>query len=276
MLGHDLFARLCLDHDVTGKDVEDFDLASADSCRQVIEETAPEVVVNAAAYTNVDGAEADRERCFAVNAGGVKNLVEACRGHRIKIVHFSTDYVFDGTGGKLYREEDAPNPINVYGASKLAGERFLEESALDCLLIRTAWLYGRNGKNFVRTILEKAETQKALTVVDDQTGSPTFTWDLAGAVKILVEGGKNGIFHVTNRGYCSWYDFARKIIQYAGYKDVTVEPCKTEELARPAKRPPFSGLSGEKFVQATGKTLRTWQLALHEFIDHRGYAYHKG
>lgn len=268
MLGSDLVDRLGLDHEVIGKDADDFDLASAGSCRQIIEETAPELIVNAAAYTDVDGAEANRELCYAINAQGVENLVTACADRAIKIVHFSTDYVFDGTKGKPYTEEDLPNPLNVYGAAKRQGEIFLQAYGAPYLLIRTEWLYGKNGRNFVKAILEKGKTNKILRVVDDQIGSPTYTWDLAGAVKVLIDGNHRGTYHVTNRGLCSWYDFARKILQYGGLDDVTVEPIKTEDLARPAPRPPYSGLSGKKFRETTGKTLRVWQVALREFMDH--------
>jgi dTDP-4-dehydrorhamnose reductase len=273
MLGSDLTTRLSLDHEVTGKDVADFDLASENSCRKIIDEAMPQVVVNAAAYTNVDGAETNQELCWAVNAHGVKNLALACRDSRIKIVHFSTDYVFDGTKKDLYTETDTPNPINVYGAAKLAGERFLQDHAPDFLLIRTAWLYGKNGKNFIGAILGKAKTDKALSVVDDQIGSPTYTQDLAAAVKILIEGGHNGIFHLTNRGLCSWYEYALKIIHNTTLTDVTVTPSKSATLARPAKRPLFSGLSNKKFMEATGKTMRVWQLALLEFMDQMDHSY---
>jgi len=268
MLGSDLLLRLYLDHEVTGRDVDDFDLTSESSCRKVVEEAMPQVVINAAAYTNVDGAEANRDLCFGVNALGVSHMARVCRDHRIKLVHFSTDYVFDGAKGDLYEEDDLPNPINVYGAAKQEGERLLKTHTDDFLLIRTAWLYGRNGKNFVRTILEKAKSEPKLTVVDDQIGSPTYTWDLAGAVKLLIEGGYGGTFHITNRGLCSWHAFARKILLYAGLPDIVVEPATSNDSTRPAKRPLFSGLSNKKFTDATGKTLRVWQLALHDYITH--------
>jgi dTDP-4-dehydrorhamnose reductase len=268
MLGCDLFSRLGVDHDVTGKDIDDFDLTSGDSCRAVIEEVMPQVVVNAAAYTNVDGAETNRDLCYAVNAEGVRNLVVACQDRRIGIVHFSTDYVFDGAKGEPYTEEDLPNPLNVYGASKLQGERFLRDHTAPFLLIRTEWLYGKNGKNFVGTILEKAKTERNLKVVDDQIGSPTNTWDLAGAVKVLIDGGHAGVYHITNRGVCSWFDFARKILQYAGMDDVTVDPIASSSLSRPALRPLYSGLSGKKFRETTGKTMRVWQIALQDFMGH--------
>jgi len=267
MLGSDLMLRLAVSHDVIGKDVEDFDLTLEGDCRRVIKECSPDVVINAAGYTNVDACETDRERCFAVNAVGVKNIALACGGKGILIVHFSTDYVFDGRKKTPYLEDDEPAPLSVYGSSKLEGERFLQALSDRWLLIRTAWLYGKNGKNFVKTILEKASAVKTLDVVDDQIGSPTYSWDLAGAVQLLVEGGQQGLFHLTNRGRCSWHEFARKILQYAGKNDVAVRAIPTAALARPAVRPAWSVLSSRKFTEATGKTMRFWQIALQDYLE---------
>ncbi len=270
MLGSELMLRLAGAHDVTGRDMDAFDIVSEDDCRRVIQECSPDVVINAAAYTNVDGCETNREGCFAVNAAGVKNVALACRGRRITIVHFSTDYVFGGTKRSPYREDDPLAPINIYGASKLEGERYLQSLAENYLLIRTAWLYGRHGKNFVKTILEKASTLKTLEVVDDQIGSPTTCRDLAAAVEILVEGGHRGVFHVTNRGRCSWFQFARTIVEYAGKSDVTVRPIGSETLSRPALRPAWSVLSGRKFAAATGMTMPTWRKGLKDYLADTG------
>ena len=270
MLGSDLMLRLAAAHDVTGIDIGDFDITAGDDCARVIAEWSPEVVINAAAYTNVDGCEADRERCFAVNAGGVKNIAQACRGRGIRIVHFSTDYIFDGRKETPYVEADPPAPLNVYGASKLEGERFLEAFSDHWLLIRTAWLYGRNGKNFVKTILEKASAVKTIDVVDDQIGAPTYSWDLAAAVQLLIEGGQEGIYHLTNRGRCSWYEFACKILMYAGKTDVTVRPIGSQSLKRSAVRPAWSVLSSRKFSETTGKTMRFWKIALQDYLGMSG------
>ena len=270
MLGSDLMLRMMAAHDVTGKDVDDFDIAVEDECERVIAECSPDVVINAAANTNVDGCETDRERCFAVNAVGVKNIALACRGKGIRIVHFSTDYIFDGRKETPYVEEDEPAPLNVYGASKLEGERFLQAFSDHWLLIRTAWLYGKNGKNFVKTILEKAAAVKTLDVVDDQIGAPTYSWDLAAAVQLLIEGGHEGLFHLTNRGRCSWHKFACRILLYAGKTDVTVRPIRSQDLVRPAVRPAWSVLSSRKFSEATGKTMRFWQIALQDYLEKTG------
>lgn len=268
MLGSDLLLRLLLHHEVEGRDVDECDIASPEACRQVVAETSPEILINAAAYTDVDGCELERDRCFAVNAVGVQNLALACREKGIALVHFSTDYVFDGTKGSPYREDDPTGPISVYGESKLAGERYLMDSGVPFLLVRTAWLFGKKGKNFVKAILERARNHGRLEVVDDQVGSPTYSGDLAGAVQVLVEGGHRGIFHVTGRGSCSWYDYARKILLYAGLDDVSIAPIGSDRLKRPARRPAYSVLSNRKFIETTGKAMRHWQIALQDYLEH--------
>jgi len=164
MLGNDLLSRLSSEHEVVGMDKEEIDIVSVGECKKAVTEVKPDIVINAAAYTNVDGCETARNECFAVNAEAVKNIADACRDAKIKIVHFSTDYVFDGTAQEPYREDDPCNPINVYGESKLAGEKYLQALSDNYLLIRTSWLYGLKGKNFVQAILEKA---KAKTYIAD-------------------------------------------------------------------------------------------------------------
>lgn len=266
MLGQDLMMRFSA-HSVTGKDVDDFDITSPADCRDIIAENNPEVVINAAAFTDVDGCETRQEEAFAVNAEGVKNVALSCGRDNLRIVHFSTDYVFDGTGERSYGEDDACNPINVYGRSKFQGELYLKELSRNYTLIRTSWLYGRHGKNFVKAILQRVKNCQPLEVVTDQRGSPTFTQDLAGAVRVLVEGEFTGTYHVTNRGSCTWYDFARRILDLSGYEDVPIRPVSSEALGRRALRPHNSVLNGEKFLKATGKTLRFWQIALRDYLE---------
>jgi dTDP-4-dehydrorhamnose reductase len=266
MLGSDLFLKLNMGYEVVGLDKEEIDIVSASECEEAIKEIKPDIVINAAAYTNVDGCETAKDECFAVNAEAIKNIAGACRDKNIRIVHFSTDYVFDGTAKQPYKEDHQCNPINTYGASKMAGERYLQALSENYILIRTAWLYGVNGKNFVQTILEKVKTTKKLTVVDDQTGSPTYTKDLATAVDLLITQNAKGIFHITNRGNCSWYQFAVKILQEAGIHDIDVTPIRSDKLQRPAKRPAYSVLSMQKFIQTTGKTMQPWQLALQDYL----------
>lgn len=267
MLGCDLLLRLGRKHKVVGLDIDEIDVTSMSACERAIRENIPDIIINAAAYTNVDGCETAKDECFAVNAEAVKNLAVACREKNIRIIHFSTDYVFDGDANEPYKEDHPCNPVNVYGASKLAGERYLQELSNNYIIIRTEWLYGKNGKNFVRTILEKVKTTDKLEVVDDQIGSPTYTRDLVLAVDLLIERNITGTFHITNRGNCSWFQFARKILQEAGITQVQVLPIKSENLQRQAKRPAYSVLSMQKFVAATGKTMQPWQLALQDYLE---------
>jgi dTDP-4-dehydrorhamnose reductase len=266
MLGSDLLFQLGRKHEIIGLDKDEIDITSEFECRRTIQDNMPDIVINAAAYTDVDGCEKAKDECFAVNAEAVKYIAESCRKDNIRIIHFSTDYVFDGNGNEPYREDSLCNPVNVYGESKLAGERYLQERSSNYILIRTEWLYGRNGRNFVRTILEKARTVNKLEVVDDQTGSPTYTRDLAAAVDLLIERNIAGIFHLTNRGSCSWFQFAKTILQVAGVTSVTVLPIKSAQLNRPAKRPAYSVLSMQKFIQTTGKIMQPWQLALQDYL----------
>ena len=265
MLGSDLMAQFKHRHEVIGMDLDEIDITSASECRKVVTENNPQLIINAAAYTNVDACETDREACFAVNAEAVKNIAEACRGNNITVIHYSTDYVFDGNGSRPYREDDPCKPINMYGASKLAGEKHLSALTNNFIIIRTAWLYGAHGKNFVQAILDRARATGKLTVVDDQTGSPTCTRDLAAATELLVDKNARGIFHVTNRGSCTWFDFARKILKEARLETVELLPMKTSDLQRAAKRPAYSVLGMQKFITTTGKTMQPWQLAFQDY-----------
>lgn len=267
MLGGDLLLKLNMEHEVVGLDKEEINIVSASECKGAIKEIEPDIVINAAAYTNVDGCETAKDECFAVNAEAVKNIAGACRDKNIRIIHFSTDYVFDGTAKQPYKEDHQCNPINTYGASKMAGERYLRSLSDNYLLIRTAWLYGVNGKNFVQTILEKVKTTKKLTIVDDQIGSPTYTKDLAAAVDLLIKQNAKGIFHITNRGSCSWYQFAVKILQEAGIHEIDVTPIKSDQLQRPAMRPAYSVMSMQKFIRTTGKAMQPWQLGLQDYLE---------
>lgn len=267
MLGSDLLLKLKIEHEVVGLDKNEIDIVSANECQEAIKTIEPNIVINAAAYTNVDECETAKDECFAVNAEAVKNIAEACRNKNIHIIHFSTDYVFDGAAKQPYQEDHRCNPINTYGASKMEGERYLQSLSDNYLLIRTAWLYGVKGKNFVQAILDKAKTTHKLSVVDDQTGSPTHTKDLAAAVDLLIKQNAKGIFHITNRGSCSWYQFALKILQEAGIHEIDVTPIKSDQLQRPAKRPTYSVLSMNKFIQTTGKTMQPWQLGLKDYLE---------
>ncbi len=268
MLGSDLMAQFRHRHEVVGMDIDEINITRASDCRRAVADTEPDLVINAAAYTNVDACEAAREECFAVNGEAVKNITAACRDKNITLVHYSTDYVFDGNADSPYLEDSPCNPINTYGASKLTGEHYLRQMTDNYLLIRTAWLYGAKGKNFVQAILERARTTGRLTVVDDQTGSPTCSRDLAAATELLIDKKARGIFHVTNRGYCTWFDFARKILAEAHLDAVELTPIKSDELQREAKRPAWSVLGMQKFMDTTGKTMQPWQLAFSDYYKY--------
>ncbi len=285
MLGSDLMQNLFPEYEVVGMDKEEIDIVSAQECRNAVQETSPDVVINAAAYTNVDDCETDKERCFAVNAEAVRNIALACQEQKIPLVHFSTDYVFDGKSKNPYKENDPCNPVNAYGESKRKGELYLQSITENYLLIRTAWLFGKRGRNFVEAILEKAEAKNyiketfekkkaaatqssTIEVVDDQVGSPTYTKDLAAAVKLLLKKNARGVFHITNRGTCSWHQFAVQIIKESGF-EIKVIPITSDMLQRPAQRPSYSVLSSQKFTNTTGKAMQPWQLALQDYLKNR-------
>ncbi|MEI7590210.1 MAG: dTDP-4-dehydrorhamnose reductase [Deltaproteobacteria bacterium] len=272
MLGSTIMSRFAGSMELIGKDVDEMDITSPSSCQDIVMECAPAIVINASAYTNVDGAEKNRDKCFAVNADGIKNIALACAPQNIKIVHISTDYVFDGNKMTSYNEKDNTAPINAYGSSKLAGEIQLAQNSSNYLIIRTAWLYGSQGNNFVKTILKKSKETKDLKVVSDQFGSPTYCYDLAGAIKILIDGGHTGLFHITNRGSCSWYDFSKKILQLKNISDVSVKPVSSTEFLRDAKRPTNSVLDCSEFTRTTGKIMRPWQIALSDFLEKESIA----
>ncbi|UCD84413.1 MAG: dTDP-4-dehydrorhamnose reductase [Deltaproteobacteria bacterium] len=242
------------------------DITWKEKVNDFIAREKPEVVVNTAGYTDVDGCEKNVELAFSVNSEGVKNLALACLKSQTFLVHLSTDYIFDGRKGMPYCEDDLPNPLSIYGRSKLQGEVYLEQILDHYLLIRTQWLCGRRGKNFIETILNQVRDKKELRVVDDQWGSPTFTRDLSWAIKELIEKGAKGIYHVVNYGYCSWFQFAQKILELNGGQ-VDLTPIRSAEINRPAPRPPFSVLSTEKLKKNMGIVLPAWQDSLKEYLS---------
>jgi len=228
MLGRDLMEVLT--GDVRGVDVEEIDITSLESTRRALLTLKPRVVVNAAAYTDVDGCETNKELAMQVNGEGVAHLALAALEIGARLVHVSTDYVFDGAKDSPWLEDDPPHPLSVYGESKLAGE-LNARIVPDHLIIRTQWLYGLHGKNFVETMLRLAGERNELAVVDDQVGSPTWTADLARAIKALIDADCRGTYHAANAGFCSWNGFARAIFEEAGLA-VTVNPMTTTELGR--------------------------------------------
>ena len=266
MLGHDIIRVLEGSHQLILTTLEDLDICNPQRTAEFMVLHGPACVINCAAYTNVDGCETDSVNAFAANAEGAKNLALACRETGAKLIHISTDYVFDGTAQRPYVEDDATNPLSVYGRSKLAGERSIQDVLDDHVIIRTEWLYGRHGNHFVGRMLQLARERDVLEVVNDQIGSPTATADLALAIEALLAGPARGIYHVTNAGSCSWYDFARKIFAIAG-STIRVLPISSERLARSARRPAYSVLDCSKFIRQTGHTLRPWEQALESYMQ---------
>ncbi len=257
-------------------DQDEINIVNLDEVREKVSELRPDVIINAAAYTDVDGAEENQALAFQVNETGVRNLALVAQDIGAKIVHYSTDYVFPGTKEEGYAEDDSPGPaVNVYGESKLAGERALAEVRPEFFIIRTAWLYGPSGSrigvrdtpakaNFVETMLRLATDRKQLQVIDDQRGSPTFTKDVAGFTKALLSGDfESGVYHAVNAGSATWFDFAKKIFEYSDVK-MDVKPITSEEYPLPAKRPAYSMLQNTK-----GPQMRSWQDALREYIEGR-------
>ncbi|GAW31238.1 dTDP-4-dehydrorhamnose reductase [Carboxydocella sp. JDF658] len=267
MLGQDLCSVLQSQWDVYGLSREELDITQYLRVDEVLKKIKPAVVINAAAYTQVDNCETNQEEAYRVNALGPRNLSVVCQQIGASLVQISTDYVFDGKGAQPYDEYSPTNPLGVYGKSKLAGEELVKTLTNRYYIIRTAWLYGKNGNNFVKTILRLAAEREYLTVVDDQTGCPTYTKDLAVAIaELLEQPGSYGVYHFTNSGSCTWYEFAREILKIAGIEK-DVRPIKSHELNRPAPRPHYSVLANNLGPLNGVKPLREWQQALKEFLN---------
>jgi dTDP-4-dehydrorhamnose reductase len=269
MLGRDLVEILRSSfptEEVIGWDIEEIDIREEKETIEKIEDLQPRTVINVAAYTDVDGCESDEAKALAINAEGMKHVASAASRCHAKVVYLSTDYVFDGMKKEPYVEEDLPRPFNVYGRSKLKGEEYVQGAVKDGLIVRTQWLYGKHGKNFVTAILRQAKEKKILSIVNDQTGCPTYTRDLSGAISVLLRQDARGIFHVTNSGSCTWYTFGREILRRSGIEGVEARPIPSEELGRPARRPPYSVLDCQKLKAETGMELRPWSEALGEYL----------
>jgi dTDP-4-dehydrorhamnose reductase len=267
MLGHDLSATAPAGVEVVPVAHRDLDITDYPAVERTVREAKPDVIVNAAAYTAVDRAEAEPELAMRVNGEAVGELGRVAKATGARVVHFSSDYVFDGTAERPYREEDAPHPVNTYGASKLAGEAALRASGAPALIIRTQWLFGAHGRSFPRTMWERACRREPARVVDDQFGRPTYTLDLATATWQLVSRGDEGLVHVANRGVATWFQVAREVFRHAGYP-MLAAPCTTSEYPTPARRPRYSVLDATRFERVTGAALPQWPDALGRFLAH--------
>jgi len=265
MLGHDLMQVLT--GDVRGLDLPEIDITSLESVRRVLLTLKPKVIINAAAYTDVDGCETNVEQAMEVNGEGVGLLALTAREIGAKLVQISSDYVFNGSKGSPYLEDDPVGPLSIYGESKLAGE-LNAAMAPEYLIIRTQWLYGIHGKNFVETMLRLAGEKSELAVVDDQIGSPTWSYDLALAIKALLDNGCFGMYHAANSGYCSWKEFAEAIFAEEGVQ-IKVNSMTTQELNRPANRPLYSTLDCGKLAQDAGFRPQPWREALKSYLQLR-------
>lgn len=252
--------------EAVGVDIEEMDITDAGSVDRVLRQSAPDAVIHCAAYTAVDAAEDNEALCRRVNADGTRNIAEVCRELDIKMIYISTDYVFSGQGNRPWEPEDERDPQSVYGQTKYEGELAVQELLEKYFIVRIAWVFGVNGKNFVRTMLKLSENHDTITVVNDQFGSPTYTYDLARLLVDMVQTEKYGIYHATNEGICSWYDFACAIFREAGIS-MNVKPVSSAEYGAKANRPANSRMSKEKLTENGFERLPTWQDALKRYLD---------
>lgn len=247
------------------KDV-DLDITDKEKVFSVVKKEKPDVIINTAAITNVDGCEKNEELAFKVNAQGAEVMALAAKEIGATLVHISTDYVFDGNSKEAYKETDEPCPQSAYGRTKLEGEKRVAGYEKSCIL-RTAWLYGPNGNNFVKTMMRLGEENGKVSVVTDQVGNPTSTFELIRIIDAVLKSGKHGIFHATCNGHCSWNEFAREIFKKAGM-NVEVGDVTTDQFPRPAKRPAYSNLSKDKLLSECGYKATDWHDALTEYFDY--------
>ncbi|MEQ8198600.1 MAG: dTDP-4-dehydrorhamnose reductase, partial [Clostridiaceae bacterium] len=246
-------------------DVMELDISDFIAVKKYFSEVKPDLVINCAAYTNVDGCESNEDTAFRINALGPRNLALASEEIGAKLIHVSTDYVFNGEGSVPFREYDLPQPVSVYGKTKLSGENYVRELSSRYFIVRTAWLYGYEGKNFVYTIMRVGKEKGVLTVVDDQRGNPTNAEDLAHHLLKLGVTEEFGTYHCTGKGECSWFDFASKIIELSGIQ-CTVKPVTSAEYESAARRPAFSSLDNMMLRCTVGDEMRQWEEALRMFI----------
>ena len=253
-------------------DVAELDITDAEAVARMVKDHDIKVIVNCAAYTNVDKAETDAEFAELLNAKAVRNLADAVKANDGTLIHISTDYVFGGSLGNTPRTEEEPtNPTGVYGLTKLHGEEQIKDSGVKALVFRTAWLYSEYGKNFVKTMLSLTSTKPQLKVVFDQVGTPTYAQDLADAIYNIIENDRmesnEGIYHYSNEGVCSWYDFTKMIAEMAGNKECDIQPCHSDEFPSPVTRPSYSVLDKTKFKSTFGLSVPYWADSLRRCLS---------
>lgn len=258
-------------HTAVGTDVDTMDITDAEKVREVITAALPDAVIHCAAYTAVDAAEDNIELCRRINADGTRNIAQVCKDLDIKMIYISTDYVFDGEGTQFWNPDDERHPLNVYGQTKYEGELAVESLLEKYYIVRIAWVFGVNGKNFIKTMLNLGKNHDHLTVVCDQVGSPTYTYDLSRLLVDMAETDKYGRYHATNEGLCSWYEFACEIFKQAGYDHVTVSPVSSAEYPAKAKRPSNSRMNKDKLTENGFEKLPTWQDALQRYLKEIDY-----
>ena len=265
-LGYDVVNELeKRGHTAIGTDVEEMDITDAEKVREVLDAEKPDAVIHCAAYTAVDAAEDNVELCRKINAEGTENIAKACKELGCKLLYVSTDYVFNGEGERPWEPDDEREPLNVYGQTKYEGELAVEKYVEKFFIVRIAWVFGINGKNFIKTMLRLGEDHDELTVVADQIGSPTYTYDLARLLVDMIGSDKYGRYHATNEGLCSWYDFAVEIFRQAGM-DVRVRPVTSEEYPAKAKRPHNSRMDKAKLEENGFERLPDWKDALGRYL----------
>ena len=271
-LGYDVMNELARrGYEGVGVDVAEMDITDSEAVEKVMTEVQPDKVVHCAAWTAVDAAEDNQEVCHKVNVDGTANIAKMCGKLDIPMVYISTDYVFDGQGTRPWEPDDERHPLNVYGQTKCEGELAVEKWVKKFYIVRIAWVFGVNGKNFIKTMLNLGKTHDHLTVVDDQVGSPTYTYDLSRLLVDMAEKENYGRYHATNEGLCSWYEFACEIFKQAAeidpaYGKVSVSPVSSDQYPAKAKRPSNSRMSKEKLTENGFEKLPTWQDALHRYL----------
>lgn len=253
-----------------GVDVQEMDITDAKACRSVIKASGADAVIHCAAYTAVDAAEDNIELCRRINGEGTRNVAQACKEADVKLMYISTDYVFDGQGTRPWEPDDERHPLNVYGQTKYEGELAVEELSDKYFIVRIAWVFGVAGKNFIKTMLRLGKERGAVSVVDDQIGSPTYTYDLARLLVDMIQTDKYGRYHATNEGLCSWYEFAKEIFRQAGM-DVPVTPVSSDAFPAKATRPSNSRLNKERLSENGFERLPAWQDALGRFLKEIEY-----